>query len=321
MRVLRHLVLGLGAAVALVAADAPTAVVEQATDYATIDWTKGVIIAEGLGPRQRGSTIKNLAIQRRVAMVDAQRHLAEAARGVKVTSETTIEMYELTKDIATTKVDAFLKGFTLVEAGWMADDPETYRVRLAIPLASADGKECLATVILPEATRKEPEKVLETVRREDPKVLADKKIELPPVQEKPVEIPVKQPDPPTPAPERRAGPYTGLVVDLRGFACERAMSPKIVTKEEDEVWGTMQVSREFVLETGIVGYMPNLDMALNPDQSRAGRNPLVVRAIGLHGSFRANAVVADDDAALIKSENGKSKFLDKFKVVFVVDPR
>ncbi len=319
MRHMRHVVLGLFAAVALLAADAPSEVVDQVQGAnAEVNWTKGIIYATGMGPLPR-TGVKNHAIQRRVALVDGYRQLAEAAKGVRVTSETTIEMLELTKDVATARVDAFIKAFQVVDEGWMKDNPTTYYVRLAIHLAAQD-KDSLASVVLPTATQREPEVQLEEARKEAAKLPENKRPELPPVQVKPVEVPVTPPVV-TPPPERKAGPYTGLVVDMRGFKCERAMAPKIVTKDEDEVWGTVQVSREFVLDTGIVGYLPSLEMALNPDQSRAGANPLVIRGIGLHGSFRANAVITDDDASLIKSENGKSKFLDKFKVVFVVDAK
>ncbi len=317
MRNLRLVMLVLGA-VALVTADAPNEIIDKAGDYAQINWTKGVIVATGLGPLPR-SKVKNLAIQRRVATIDAYRHLGEAVHGVLVTSETTVEMYELTQDTIRASMSAFIKGQTAVSEGWL-DDGETYRVTMQAPIAQGD-KDSVAAIVLPVASTTKPADVIKQVEEKNKTLPEAKQVELPPKVEKPVDIPVKPPAPKDPIPERKPGPYTGLVVDGSGFKLERAMAPKIVKGDESEVWGTVQVSREFVLDTGIVGYMPSLEMACNPDQSRAGKNPLVVRAIGRHGSFRANAVISDADAALVMAENQKTKFLDKFKVVFVVDPK
>ncbi|NUQ01342.1 MAG: LPP20 family lipoprotein [Armatimonadetes bacterium] len=306
-------------------------VVDKAGEYASINWTKGVITATGLGPlaneSMRNSPLEKVKAQR-VAMVDAQRHLAEAVAGVKVTSETTVSMYQLTQDEIRSTVSAVLRGYSVVSRRW-TEDNTIYEIVLQLGLAPQEaGATSLATAVVPQVEpRIEQETITKTqVCIEEKKTeikteVATVQVVVPPKVEKPVDIPADPPKPATPVPTRKPGPYTGLVIDTRGFHLERAMSPKVVTSDQSEVWGTVHVSREFVLDTGIVGYLPSLDMALDANHSRAGKNPLVVRAIGRHGSFRANPVVDDEDATLIKSENGKSKFLDQFRVVFVVDPK
>lgn len=326
MRPIRAL-LGLAVvALAALAADTETAVVEVvANGQAEINWTTGVISASGLGPLPRTGR-KNYAVQRRVAQLDAYRQLAEAVRGVHVTSETTVEMYELVSDTIRTELDTFLKGQQVVSEGWL-EDGETYRMTLAAPLLPSDGSPSVATVVLPELrpadsperALSDPEVVLEKCREKNERLPAEKRVELPPPTVKKVDMPVEQPASPPDFPAKQEGPFTGLVVDCRGFQIARAMAPKILTPDEDEVWGTVSVSPEFVQNTGIVGYLPSLEMAMGGKVSRAGDHPLVVRCVGRHGSFRANAIVSDADAARIKSEDTRTKFLSQFRVVFVID--
>ncbi len=173
----------------------------------------------------------------------------------------------------------------------------------------------------PERALSDPEVVVEKCRKRNEQLPPDKRVELPPADIKPVDVPAEQPASPPDFPAEQKGPFTGLVVDCRGFKIQRAMSPKILTPDEDEVWGTVSVSPEFVLNTGIVGYLPSLEMAMGGKVSRAGDHPLVIRCIGRHGSFRANAIISADDAKRLKSEDERSKFLSQYRVVFVIDAK
>ncbi|PIY43263.1 MAG: hypothetical protein COZ05_11640 [Armatimonadetes bacterium CG_4_10_14_3_um_filter_59_10] len=68
-----------------------------------------------------------------------------------------------------------------------------------------------------------------------------------------------------------------------------------------------------------MGYVSDLDLARKTP--RVGENPLLIRAIGRQGSFGAHAVVTNEDAEWILRENKETAFLEKFRVVFVLDPR
>ena len=70
---------------------------------------------------------------------------------------------------------------------------------------------------------------------------------------------------------------------------------------------------------GIGGWLPDYHFALKHE--RAGDNPLVIRAVGVQGSYQANAVVSDADAALIIEANQGSRdhFLENCKVIFVLE--
>lgn len=325
MKTKRVFWLGAMVAAALTAAPKPDDAIQASGDFAQINWSQGYITATGFGPKQERlpATVQRTA-QRRVAMVDAQRHLAEAVQGVHVTSETTVETYQLVSDVIKTRVNAMLSNFRVISEGFTPEGD--YQVTLAVPINGSAAAQLPPSQIPPPPDRPRDNLVdiitdptsntvqiqerAEEVAREQGHV---------PTEAPRLDVPPTPPPAPDPLPARRPGPYTGLVVDTRGFKLEHAMAPRIVTSDESIIWAGMNASRDFVLDSGIVSYMTTMEMALNEAQSRAGNNPLVVRAIGRHGAFKANPVVTDADAQLILGENDKSKFLDSFRVVFVVD--
>lgn len=123
---------------------------------------------------------------------------------------------------------------------------------------------------------------------------------------------------PTPKP-KQVGPFTSVIVDTTGMHVLRCMSPKILKTDGSEVWGTVQMQPDFVLDQGIVSYARTLEEAKR--LARCGENPLIITATAraAEGS-ECCAVVSDEDAALITSENAKTKFLDQCKVIIIVDP-
>lgn len=80
----------LAVALMLVAMFAATAFAES-----SVDWGKGVIRATGIGAGKEMYRTKNPGVYRaqakRAAMMDAQRNLAEAVKGVQISSESTME--------------------------------------------------------------------------------------------------------------------------------------------------------------------------------------------------------------------------------------
>lgn len=115
-----------------------------------------------------------------------------------------------------------------------------------------------------------------------------------------------------------SGPFTSLIVDSSGLGLKRAMSPKIRREDGTEVWGTVEVDPDYVLEKGIVSYTTSLDLARR--DPRAGDNPLVIQAIGISGGkFMCDPVVSDSDAKKAIDEDAITNFLSKFNVIFVAN--
>lgn len=299
----------------------------NADGRAKVNWTRGLITVTGWGPRQEKLPKPlQVAAQRRVAVADAYRLLLETVHGVHVTSETTIERFELVSDTVKAKVEGLIQGFKIVSEGWQDDTKDIYMVTVGLALTPQPGYDTsLAEVLIPAIPLLEQRAI--EVTRNPPAPGAP----LPPPQPEPdlatklalitrsVDVPAPAPTPLTPLPERKPGPYTGLVIDATGFELVRCMCPKIYRKDGTEVWGTVKAATAEVQKNGIAGFLPNLALALSPEAaSRVGANPLVVRAIGRQGTTFCNAVVSDEEAALILAENGKSKFADQFKVIFVI---
>lgn len=111
--------------------------------------------------------------------------------------------------------------------------------------------------------------------------------------------------------------YTGLIVDASTVGVMPAMSPKIVTAKGDEVYGTMDIDPDYVVQVGIVGYANSVEEA-KKDIERVGSRPLVVKAVDIWGPLKADAVVAEDDAKLIRGANRQVDFLSKCRVVLVL---
>jgi len=107
------------------------------------------------------------------------------------------------------------------------------------------------------------------------------------------------------------GPYTGLIVDCTGLGLETAMAPGVFTADNQLVYGKANFSYDQVVNKGYVGYA----RSINSGVSRAGSNPLIVRALSVQGFV--NPVVSSTDAARILSENQITGFLGQGNVVFV----
>ena len=121
---------------------------------------------------------------------------------------------------------------------------------------------------------------------------------------------------PTPV-ENISEKYTGLIVDCRGFRISRSLIPTISCvsdKESVTIYGAEYLDFNKIGDTfinqGMVSYVRDMK-----DASRAGNNPLIVKAVG-GGIFTEVSVV---DAVKILNANRTCGFLDRCAVVFVMD--
>jgi hypothetical protein len=112
--------------------------------------------------------------------------------------------------------------------------------------------------------------------------------------------------------------YTGLIVDCRGLRILSGISPKVFDPDGREVYGTIAVSLDYAIDTGIVGYSRSMEPALR--SSRVGSRPLVVRAVACRDPHRLSPTLSRRDAERVREANEHDKFLQRTAVVFVVDP-
>jgi hypothetical protein len=111
--------------------------------------------------------------------------------------------------------------------------------------------------------------------------------------------------------------YTGLVLDTRGFQVKPAMSPKVVDEDGNEVYGSSYVSRDYAINQGMAGYAKDLTAAQTND--RVTNNPLTVKGIKTADTGDSDVVISNADAARIKASADNLTFLQKCRVMVVLD--
>lgn len=107
------------------------------------------------------------------------------------------------------------------------------------------------------------------------------------------------------------GNYTGLIVDCRGLGLKTAMSPVIQNVNGTKIYGHKNLDVDKIISIGMVDYATTPE-----DSSRAGSNPLVIKAIALE-NFNSTPIVSILDSNKILIENHATKFLKDLKVVFL----
>ncbi len=110
---------------------------------------------------------------------------------------------------------------------------------------------------------------------------------------------------------RTDGEYTGLVVDCRGLGLNPVMSPVILNSAGTKIYGHQNLDYDLVIRDGMASYASDMNGA-----SRAGNNPLVVRAERLSGN-NSNPVIGVTDADKVLSANASNGFLSRTAVVFL----
>ena len=95
------------------------------------------------------------------------------------------------------------------------------------------------------------------------------------------------------------------------------MVPKILDENGKEVYGSMNVDKEFVVQQGMSGYARDLTAAQsNP---RVTNNPVSVKGIKTEGQGRTDIVISNADADKIRGAADNMTFLKKCRVMIVLD--
>ena len=312
---------------------------------AGVDWNEAKITVQGMGvaPPRAVNPAQARMLARRAAVVDGYRQLAEAVQGVNVDAETTVENMMVTSDVIRTRVSAMIKGARIVAEG---DVPGGgYQVTMEVGMFGVSNSVAQAVLPKPAAVEPFPQPVA-SVAPAAPVVSVNVSVNasveasptapaqpsapaLPPTPSVSVQsVPAPQvpaaPAVPTPAapsvqlPQPSAsasgaaiGGFTGLVVDCRGLGLKPVMSPVIKNAEGTPIYGYKNLDYDKVVSEGMAAYTSNPEKL-----TRAGSNPLVVKAVSLE-NHNGNPVISVADANRVLMENGKSGFLENLKVVFL----
>lgn len=295
---------------------------------AGVDWNDSKITVQGMGiaPARAVSPAQARMMARRAAVVDGYRQLAEAVQGVNVDAETTVENMMVTSDVIKTKVNAMIKGARIIAESVTPDGG--YQVTMEVSMFGVSNSVAQAVLTKPavvEAFPKPVASVAPSVPSVKVSVNVNANVTPAPSLPTPPSIPAVTP-PAAPPPVQPAAPaapqsvasnagaiggFTGLVVDCRGLGLKPVMSPVIKNADGQSIYGYKNLNYDKVISEGMAAY------TTNPDKiSRAGGNPLVVKAVSLD-NHNGNPVLSVADANRVLLENGKSGFLDNLKVVFL----
>ena len=111
--------------------------------------------------------------------------------------------------------------------------------------------------------------------------------------------------------------FTGLIVDARGLGVRPAMAPKVLNESGIEVYGSAWINRDWAVREGMAGYLKDpVQAQQNP---RVTDKPLLVKAIKASGDARVDVVISNADAVMIHGASQNLSFLEKCKVIILVD--
>jgi hypothetical protein len=111
--------------------------------------------------------------------------------------------------------------------------------------------------------------------------------------------------------------YTGILVDVRGLGIRPAFFPRVVTEQDDEVFGPGFVDPKELVRQGMVAFYATKLEAVAGE--RVGSEPLVIRAIAVAGADSCDAVVSGYDAARIHGSKANLELLARCRVGFLAD--
>jgi len=221
-------------------------------------------------------------LARRAAIVDAQRNLAEAIKGVQVDSETTMQDLEIASDTVKTKVSAFIKGFTVANEQVLPDG--SYQVTLQVKIGN--GLSRIITQAKPMGNDPFPQPSREYVDT-DQTAYTGVLIE---------------------ARHLKVDPVWAPKIFIEG------------NENGNPIFGgyDYSVGFDYLNNTGLAGYIrsPKDIQAAENGNSRAGNNPVRVTALRtIHNN--QDIVISQADADKILAANQKTDFLHSCAVAII----
>ena len=252
------------------------------TGNAVVNWENDVLEGTGYGtPPDRAKNPGHARIlAHQAAMLDGYRRLAEAAKGIHITAESTMSDNISTGDVVSGDVEAVVKRARVVFEDYDQDGNCT--VKMEVPLYGVTAPSIAKIALKPVEREAFP----------TPSVNVSVNIDNTTITQ--------------------SLNYTGLIVDCSGLGLNLVMSPVIKNADKQPIYGYKNLDYDKVIANGMASYANGL----NGKVIRAGSNPLVVKAISVenHNSY---PIISTEDANRILVANQTTHFLDNCSVVFV----
>lgn len=255
-------------------AQQPQPVNEPIGDNGSVDWSSQILQAKGIAVQ---GGVGGRAGQIRAAELDALRQILETAKGMRLTSETTVENFMLSSDVIRTRVEGVARNFRRVgDPVYMSDGS----IELTVEMNLAGHGQFFDAVY--------------------PLQMGN----LAPIYSPQAQV-------------QSSWVFSGLIIDARGLGVRPAISPRILTEDGREVYGSGYADREWAIEYGMAGYAKDIEAAKLDE--RVGTNPIVVEALKVAGTNRTDVIISDRDVRRIHTVEKNLKFLQECRVIILVD--
>ena len=257
---------------------------------ATIDWTRGVVTARGIGDPTTFGDYKRSQTQHEQtiagAMNKARHNLLETIVGLRINTESrVIDIVENYPSVMS----------QLREMAYQAPEIDNLRRYLYDGSVEVWSQMQLnggfTQLILPPDIRQ-----IESIKQ----LMTGKNFTQPETS------------------SRSANIYSGMVVDARGLQAIPVIAPRILDENLEEVFGPTYASREFAVQQGVVRYTANLWQA--KFDLRVSDNPIVVKALKTIWPRRCDFIISNSDADKLRSASEHLLFLRECRVIIVLDP-
>ena len=256
----------------------------------TIDWTRGIVAARGIGdPTTYGYYNKSQGQRQQTideALNKARHNLLETIVGIRINAE--IRVIDIVENYP--RMMSQLKGMT-----YLAPEVDNRRRYLYDGTVEAWSRMNLnggfTQLILPPEIRQ-----IESIKQVSPDKNSSR----------------------LRARSRFSPIYTGMVVDARGIQAIPVIAPRIFDENLEEVFGPTYASREFAVQEGFARYTTNLWQA--KFDLRVSDNPIVVKALKTLWPGRCDFIISNTDADKLRSASEHLLFLRECKVIIVLDP-
>ena len=258
-----------------------------------VNWSSGFIEATAIGvaPPYATSPQHGRALAITAGALLARQELLAIAQGIAIDGQTTVQALMVADAVTQGRVSGVLRGAQIVATRDLGGGAVEVTVAVAQTGEFAD-------LLLP--------RMLQATT---------------PMPTRPAVPPTPAPAPtPSPAPSRPAPPqvvYSGLVIDARGLGVRPAMAPKVVSEGGQEVYGFSVVDRNWVVQQGMAGYSKDLPAAQSHE--RVTDRPLTIKALAAAGTNKTDIMIANADAQQLLGSGSHLAFLEKARVMIVVD--
>ena len=275
---------------------------------AMTDWDREIISATGygVGDPARAKNPGHLRIMaHQAAILDGYRRLAEQGQGIQVSGNSSIADNISTGDVVSGQFEAVVKRAKIVSESY--DEYNNCTVVMEVPLFGVTNS--IAKAVF-KPVEKEPFPQPTTVNiNVDNSVHQTQTVNQNQTVNNGTSV---QENSNTNTSTVSAGSYTGLIVDCRGLGLQPVMSPVIRNANQQPIYGYKNLDYDRVIAHGMASYVTSM----SGNVSRAGSNPLIVKAISVveHNSY---PVLSVSDADKVLAVNQSSHFMEMCAVVFI----